>query len=232
MITEKEFLTRVANRLGRRDPAPADAAKWAPSQPLKTVGPTDPDKLAERFELELTKLSGKAYRVASEADVAPLIVSILKEAGVEGHVVRWDDPTVASLNLDETLGGAGYRVLPFSADGFGRQLVEKAEEAVAGVTGVDMAIAETGSLVMGSSRIGDADAPGRGRTVSLLPPIHFAIVRKSQFVYSTLDAFRKVRSGPKPSQVIFASGPSRSADIENDLSIGVHGPKQVHVIIL
>ena len=232
MITEKEFLTRVANRLGRRDPAPANAPRWAPSQPLPTFGYTDPEKLTERFELELAKLSGKSYRVASEAEVAPLIVSILKEAGAEGHVVRWDDPTLDGLNLDAALAEAGFKVVPFATDAWGRQLVEKAEEAVAGITGVDMAIAETGTLVMGSSRIGDAAAPGRGRTVSLLPPIHFAIVRKQQFVYSTLDVFRKVGAGAKPSQVAFASGPSRSADIENDLSIGVHGPKQAHVIII
>jgi len=104
---------------------------------------------------------------------------------------------------------------------------------VSGITGADFAIAETGTLVLGSSRPGVAGGPGRGRTVALLPPIHIAVVRKEQFVYTPAHVFQRLRQlGVMPSQVIFASGPSRSADIENDLSIGVHGPCQAHVIII
>jgi L-lactate dehydrogenase complex protein LldG len=57
-------------------------------------------------------------------------------------------------------------------------------------------------------------------------------VRKEQIVYSSVSVFRRLAAGPMPSQVIFKSGPSRSSDIENDLSIGVHGPGHLHVILL
>jgi L-lactate dehydrogenase complex protein LldG len=232
-MTEKEFLTRVANRLGRSAPVTEKPA-WKPSLPLPNIGPTDPEALVERFQAELAKLSGTSYRVGSAAEVAPLVLQILAEAGAAagpGTVVRWDDPTLQGLGLDEALSGAGFTVVPFRHGADRRTQIETAEQSVAGITGVDAAIAETGSLVMGSSRPG-ANAPGRGRTVGLLPPLHIAIVRREQLVYSTVAVFRRLAQGPMPSQLIFASGPSRSADIENDLSIGVHGPKQVHVIIV
>ena len=232
-MNEQEFLARVSQRLARRSPAEAGRPQWQRPAPIPAVGPEDPEALAARFQEELERLSGKCYRVASAAEVAPLIISILKANGLTGgSIVRWNDPTLEGLGLDEALTAAGFTVTPFAHGEPGRPQVELAERSVAGITGVDAAIAETGTLVMGSSRIGEAGAPGRGRTVSLLPPIHFAVVRKEHFVYTAVQVFRRLAAGPMPSQVIFASGPSRSADIENDLSIGVHGPGQVHVVIL
>lgn len=230
-MNQQLFINRVRNRLGRSG-AEGDP-QWQPSLPIPEVGPSDAEALVERYQAEMAKLSGKTYRVMSEAEVAPLVVGILKEAGVAGEVVRWDDPTLANLGLDEALGAAGYPVTPFKHGEAGRPQVELAERSVAGITGVDFAIAETGTLVMGSARLGEAGAPGRGRTVSLLPPIHIAVVRKEQMVYTPAHVFQRLaKLKVMPSQVVFASGPSRSADIENDLSIGVHGPCQVHVIII
>lgn len=230
-MNQQAFINRVRTRLGR---SVADKIPhWQPSLPIPDVGPTETEALVERYQAELAKLSGQSYRVASEAEIAPLVVQILKEAGAPGPVVRWDDPTLNGLGLDEALAAAGYPVTPVKHGEPGRPQVELVERSLAGITGADFAIAETGTLVMGSSRPGEAGAPGRGRTVSLLPPIHIAVVRKEQFVYTTAHVFQRLRKlGVMPSQVIFASGPSRSADIENDLSIGVHGPAQVHVIIV
>ncbi|MDF2626833.1 MAG: hypothetical protein K0R39_664 [Symbiobacteriaceae bacterium] len=230
-MNQQTFINRVRTRLGRS--GTESEPEWQPSLPIPDVGPTDAEALVERYQMELAKLSGKSYRVLSEAEVGPLLVSILREAGVTGKVVRWDDPTLNDLGLDEALGAAGYAVTPVKHGEPGRPQIELAESAVAGITGADFAIAETGSIVLGSSRPGVAGAPGRGRTVALLPPIHIAVVRKEQFVYTPAHVFQKLRKlGVMPSQVIFASGPSRSADIENDLSIGVHGPCQAHVIII
>lgn len=232
MISEQEFLARVSGRLGRRSPAEAGRPQWQPSAPLPSYGPTDKEALADRFVLEVEKLAGKVYRADSTADVARLVTEILAGAGVTGTVVRWEDPTLTGLGLDEALTAAGHKVVPFQSGENGRKLVETAEQAVAGITGVDAGIAELGSMVMASSRLHEAGAPGRGRVVGLLPPIHIAIVRKEQLVYSNVSIFKRLAAGPMPSQVVFASGPSRSADIENDLSIGVHGPTQSHIILL
>ncbi|HYF90674.1 MAG TPA: lactate utilization protein C [Symbiobacteriaceae bacterium] len=230
-MNQQQFLARVRNRLSRS--GAEGEPVWKPSLPISDVGPTDAEALTQRFEAELTKLSGKVYRALSEAQVAPMIVGILKEAGATGSVVRWDDPLVNDLGIDEALTFAGFAVAAVKHGEPGRPQVELAERSVAGITGVDFAIAETGTLVMGAARPGEAGAPGRGRTVSLLPPIHIAVMRKEQIVYTPAHVFQRLRAmGKLPSQVVFASGPSRSADIENDLSIGVHGPCQVHVIII
>jgi len=231
VTTKQEFLARVADRLGRSRPA-TEAPGWKPSTPLPTFGLTEVEALVERYRTEMDKLSGKTYRVSSLEEVAPKVLEILAASGLQGSVVRWEDPALDGLDLDKQLEGAGYEVVPFKPCHNGRTLVEQAEAAVAGITGVDAAIAETGTLVMGSSRLGEANAPGRGRTVSLLPPLHIAVLRKEHIVYSALQIFQRLAGISMPSQVVFASGPSRSADIENDLSIGVHGPKQVHVIIV
>ena len=231
-MNQQEFLARVSARLGRTTPSEAGCPQWQPSAPLPNIGPTDVDALVERFVLEAEKLATKVYQVSSEAEVAPMVVAIL--GAVEtGTVVRWEDPTLDGLGLDEVLTNAGHWVAPFRHGAESQPQLDLAEKAIAGITGVDAAIAETGTLVLASSRIGEVDAPGRGRAVSLLPPVHIAVVRKEQIVYSTLTLFRRLAAaGPLPSQVAFASGPSRSADIENDLSIGVHGPKEVHVILV
>lgn len=231
MISEQEFLSRVARRLGREEPERA-APRWAPERPLPAGAPKDPEALADRFQAELEKLSGQVTRVASAAEVAAEAVRILGEAGLQGRVVRWVDPALEGLGLDEALLAAGFEVVPFAPGADGADLVRKAEQAVAGITGCDFAIAETGTLVLGSSRLGEASAPGRGRVVSLLPPVHLVVVRKAQIVYSLAEVLRRTAGSPMPSQLILASGPSRSSDIENDLSVGVHGPGQVHVILV
>ena len=107
------------------------------------------------------------------------------------------------------------------------------EQAAApvGITGVDAAIAESGTLVL-------AGGAGRGRLASLLAPIHVAIVRESQIVRGLGEALARLRSlyGDTMlndrSNVTFITGPSRTADIELTLTLGVHGPREVHVVIV
>lgn len=231
-MTEQEFLSRVAKRLGRGDQARVAPPRWQPTAPRPAAGLADPDALADRFQAELERLSGHVHRATAAAEVASIITQILADAGLVGTVVRWTDPALDSLGLDAALQAAGHTVIPFAHGQSGREQVLAAEQAIAGITGVDAAVAETGTLVLGSAAIGLVGGLGRGRSVSLLPPIHIAVLRKEQIVYSSLSVFQRLASGPLPSQVIFASGPSRSADIENDLSIGVHGPGALHVIII
>lgn len=230
MTSEQEFLARVSARLGRKSPAEAKPV-WNPTLPVANIGPTDPEALAERFKHELERVGGKVYR-AAPTEAAATAAAILTDQGLAGTVVRWEDPSLNGLGLDEALNTAGFTVVPFAPGAGGGALVQAAEQAVAGITGCDAAIAETGSLVLGSRQLEEQSAPGRGRVVSLLPPVHIAIVRLEQLVYSALEVFRGLKSAPMPSQVVFVTGPSRSADIENDLSIGVHGPGQVHVILV
>jgi hypothetical protein len=94
-------------------------------------------------------------------------------------------------------------------------------EADVGVTMVDLAVAETGSLLIGN-------LPGRRRLHSLAPPIHLAICRRDALVASLGDAMRSL---PERTAV-FVSGPSRTADIEGVLVRGVHGPRELWLAVI
>jgi L-lactate dehydrogenase complex protein LldG len=96
------------------------------------------------------------------------------------------------------------------------------------VSGVDHAIADTGTLVL-------LARTGQARSVSLLPPVHVAVVRPGQILSSLDDLFPVLRhdgNGELASAVTFITGPSRTADIELTLVVGVHGPQELHVVLL
>lgn len=95
------------------------------------------------------------------------------------------------------------------------------ESADAGITMVDMAVAETGTLILSD--------PEELR-LSLIPPIHIAIVSESQLVARMEDAWAKFDVPPKMFSLI--TGPSRTADIEKMLVLGAHGPKKLFVCLL
>lgn len=96
-----------------------------------------------------------------------------------------------------------------------------------GITGAFCAIAETGTLMTLSGR----DTPA---AVSLLPETHIAVVRKSRIVRGMEEAWQLMRDelGAPPRAVNFISGPSRTADIEQTVTLGAHGPYRVHVIVV
>jgi len=97
-----------------------------------------------------------------------------------------------------------------------------------GVTMAQAAIAETGTLVLESEK-------ERHRLVSLLPPVHVAIVRSDDICLTIGDALKELRGHGKEEMsraITFITGPSRTADIELTLTVGVHGPKELYVIVL
>ena len=96
------------------------------------------------------------------------------------------------------------------------------------ITTCEWLVARTGSIVMSA-------AQESGRTVSVYAPVHICIAHTSQLVYDVKDALLKARekySGNLPSLITFATGPSRTADIEKTLVVGVHGPKEVYVFLV
>jgi len=110
------------------------------------------------------------------------------------------------------------------------QMIEKLANCAAGLTTADYAIAETGTIVLSSDE-------KNSLLVSLLPPVHIAVIRADQIFATLAEVIGLIgseRSGrPAPARsVSFITGPSRTSDVELVLSIGVHGPKELHVIIL
>jgi len=98
----------------------------------------------------------------------------------------------------------------------------------ASVTGCEFLAARTGTIVMSA-------AQQSGRTVSVYAPIHICIAYTNQLVYDIKDALQMLKekyAGNIPSLITFASGPSRTADIEKTLVTGVHGPKEVYCFLV
>lgn len=101
-------------------------------------------------------------------------------------------------------------------------------QADVSITGCECLVARTGSIVL-SSKLTE------GRTASVYAPIHICIAYTSQLVYDLGDAFQEIRKqhGDRfPSVVSVATGPSRTADIEKTLVVGVHGPKEVYLFLV
>ncbi len=96
------------------------------------------------------------------------------------------------------------------------------------ITGCEYLVARTGTIVMSA-------AEQSGRTVSVYAPIHICIAYSSQLVYDIKEALQNIKEkyqGNIPSLITFASGPSRTADIEKTLVTGVHGPKEVYCFLV
>jgi L-lactate dehydrogenase complex protein LldG len=96
------------------------------------------------------------------------------------------------------------------------------------ITGCEALVARTGSIVMSA-------AQESGRTVSVYAPIHVCIAFSGQLVYDIKDALQNIKEkygAALPSLITFATGPSRTADIEKTLVVGVHGPKEVYLFLV
>ena len=162
----------------------------------------DERDLAEGFLREVELAGGSAYRAADVAEARQRLEALLKEA---------TSPRVACA--DETLVTAVVA-------GLEHERSDPAESAL-GVTGVRFALADTGTLVVTS------DA---GRLASLLPRVHVALVGLTQLRPSMAEALLGVDE--LPSAWVQITGPSRSADIEGTLTVGVHGPARLVVVLI
>jgi L-lactate utilization protein LutC len=150
------------------------------------------------------------------------VVSLAKERDAK-LLIRWDIEELERLGVDGPLKKAGVEVAVW------RDLADFRDVAAGadiGLSTAEWAIAETGSLVLTSG-------PGRGRTVTLLPPTYVAVVTTEKVLRTVPEAIEKYPGdGGLPANVCFHTGPSRSGDIEMSLAIGVHGPGDMHVVLV
>jgi L-lactate dehydrogenase complex protein LldG len=164
-----------------------------------------------RFCEQARELASTVDEVEARDGVPAAVARYLRQGGLPLSAVCWEE--FADLGW----GGAGLEVLPREAR----------EADLVGITGAFCAIAETGTLMTVSG-------PGRPATASLLPETHVAIVRASRIVRGMEEAWQLVRSElpAMPRAVSFISGPSRSADIEQTVTLGAHGPYRVHIVLV
>jgi L-lactate dehydrogenase complex protein LldG len=180
----------------------------------KSRPPGASDAEGTRFLEEVGKLSGVAQKL-SPADVDAALQTLVQEQAIH-RATAWETPYLKQLGVAEILNSLSVELVPPNAD--------KHEMAVCdlGVTEADYLLPETGTLVLRSSAL-------QPRAVSLLPRVHLAIVRPAMLRPDLHQVFAEARDQP---YLLFITGPSRTADIELTVTLGVHGPKNLYVWML
>lgn len=222
MSGRAEFLESIRRRTqtGRYKPTRAPGVAWTPKS--EPVGREEIEDRPARFLEELRAIGGYGRRAASPEEVREYVVTLAREKGAK-LLVRWDVEELDRLGVDDPLKQAGVEVAVW------RDLEDFREAAAGadiGLSTAECAIAETGSLVLTSG-------PGRGRSVTLLPPTYVAVIAVDQILSTVPEAIEKYAGdGGVPANVCFHTGPSRSGDIEMTLVTGMHGPGDVRVILV
>jgi L-lactate dehydrogenase complex protein LldG len=181
---------------------------------------TDATPVVDLFKASLEEVDGHCLIVHDETELVRTLTDILRnlrQTRLSSLRVAVSDSAevrrlteLIDLDLDEVA------VTPSAADVFSFDV---------GISGAQAGIAETGTLLLDSSR-------ERHRLVSLVPPVHIAILDASQIVSSLGEALALMRKDKTISPIVtLVTGPSRTADIELTLAIGVHGPQELFVII-
>lgn len=179
-----------------------------------------PDPVA-RFCQEWAAAGGVSHVVPSTKAARDTVVTLLESRGCR-RVLLGSGGVIDSLDLASVLIGRGLEVVRAQdlTTSAGRKIVFAAD---VGVTGVEYLVAETGSLIVEA-------APGRPRSESLLPPIHIVLAERGQVIADLFDVFPDGKA--MPSCLTIITGPSKTGDIELRLVTGVHGPGEVHVILI
>jgi L-lactate dehydrogenase complex protein LldG len=187
----------------------------------------DQPGLISSFRQRLEALGGAVHVVPTASAAAERVLDIAATVSTTGSFVAWDgDPFVsaAAVALERT----GWRRVAQEAalpePDRARHVHELADCAL-GVTGAEAALAATGSVVL---RTG----PGWGRLASLLPPLHVVLMDVERLAWSLRQFLRAHPDLDRSSNLVVVTGPSRTADIEMTLSRGVHGPREVHVVLI
>ena len=164
-----------------------------------------------RFVQESDRLKSTVAEVNTLADVPQAAAAYLMQNRLESRVVGW--PSLAELDW----AGAGITYENRLANG----------EDMVGITDCFCGIGETGTLLLLSS-------PTTPKLHALLPETHICVLSKTRIVHTMEDAFQLLRTerGELPRATFFVSGPSRTADIEQTIVIGAHGPYRVHVLLV
>jgi L-lactate utilization protein LutC len=210
-MSREAILERVRSALDRHPGTPAAQ----PPEVRIRVTEADRSTRITHFVAALEKLAGKAY-LAPTADAA--------RAYVDGLISG--QKAIASNSV--VLSQYGIPSVPGVVTGIHdrREYRDLCSEAAFGITSADYALADTGTLVMLSSA-------EEARMISLLPPVHVAIL-PAERILSGLDEL--LSNIPKPAErtsaMVLITGPSRTADIEQILVRGVHGPGELHVVIV
>ncbi|MGO9273350.1 MAG: LutC/YkgG family protein [Terriglobia bacterium] len=252
----RKALGRSTSPLGQSaaaDPASDALRRLDHLGPLGEVMPAiPPDQLIPRLEEELGKVAVQTHRASSLAELEKILADIFTSTNATSAVLS-RNPLLARLGIESRLGASGKSVAvwaaPTSSPDFptdpGSRAGHDAEEvfrqrcfsAEIGITGVDFALSESGTLVVTSLTEGS-------QLASLAPPVHVALYRREQVMATLEEVLDRLLGLPLSGDpaasnklnwgrsVVFITGTSRTADIEQILIRGVHGPREVRAILV
>ncbi len=215
MSSRERILQRIRKAQGRGGSQPSQAdleavETYLRAHPRGTLPKVEADLVA-RFRERAGSMQSTTEEVAAEAEVPAAVARYLKADNLPLSGCVW--PQLAHFDWE----GAGLELEPRAAKDGDR----------VGITGAFAAIAETGTLMLASG----PDAPA---TVSLLPETHVAVVPCARIVAHMEQAWdlarRELRELPRA--INFVSGPSRTADIDQQIVLGAHGPYRVHIVLV
>jgi L-lactate dehydrogenase complex protein LldG len=211
MSSRGQILARLRSR---QEPFPG----IHPPETYQPMTPLAEDRagLLDRFVSEAEALSAFVHQPSDEAQAIQEILEIL---GTDEIVLAWEWSSIPLPTLAETLEAAHISVASPRDPG-----------VRVGISGASAALAATGSLVLCSGK-------GQYRATSLLPPVHIAVITRQQIVPNLERWIQGQRAAGLPafqqaSNTIIISGPSRTADIAMELILGMHGPGELHIIII
>jgi L-lactate dehydrogenase complex protein LldG len=203
---KENILKKIRKALSHSTPLPFPQSEGNQS----VFHPLEQDAEVE-FAEEFTKLQGKFIYCINRQELAFQLSSLIKKQD-------WQKVYCVEDKLIESVAGQlSDRIIK----------TDLATSDVS-ITGCEYLVARTGSIVMSA-------AQSSGRSTSVYAPIHICIAFTSQLVYDIKDALQatKEKYGTNlPSLITFATGPSRTADIEKTLVVGVHGPKEVYLFLV
>jgi L-lactate dehydrogenase complex protein LldG len=215
------MLTRIARSLGR---GPSTIAP--PSLPpfsLPRAGVSH-EALVERFVSEVSRVGGFVARIGTVVEMVDYLLRLLTETG-DGRVAISDALAKQEPKLGQWLQEQRARVIPCAVAPDRHALLS----AEIGVTFADFAIADTGTLVLVSGA-------EKHRLISLVPPIHVCLLDPDRIVANLTELLKQTGEQHysrelAPCAMTFITGPSRTADIEHTVTTGVHGPRELHILL-
>jgi len=214
VAARENILARI--RAGQGKPADASAGERTALRSHLEAHPGGPRPLGDwepvsRFRERALGLASTLDEVPSLAEAPSVVARYLKAASLPQSAVCWPE----------------FSGLDWRAAGVETEYRDARDSDLVGITGAFCAIAETGTLMLLSG-------PGTPAATSLLPETHIAILSASRIVRGMEDAWQLARDewSGTPRAVNFISGPSRTADIEQTVTLGAHGPYRVHIVVV
>ena len=206
-------IDNIRRSLGRT--AQVSSSQVAPLSPRPAIyrprQPESVDSEVARFLEEVKKLSGVGQKL-STSEIDDALKTLVAEQNIH-RATAWETPYLRQLGITEILNSLGVEMISPNASKHEMALCDL------GVTEADYLLPETGTLVLHSS----AEKP---RAVSLLPRVHLTVVRPDMLRADMHQVFAEAKLSH---YLVFITGPSRTADIELTVTLGVHGPKNLYV---